>query len=381
METLKEEKYTILHLFSGDLWAGAEVMIFNLLKALQTYSDLRVIAVSLNEGILTEKLRKEGIETHIIPEGTCSFAAITLKTLKLLKSRSIDLIHAHRYKENLLALLLAWPLGVKRMISTMHGLTEAPLNGHSKAASLGWKGRMDYFLLSHIFSVVVAVSEQMKKVLVEQYDFCKERVAVIHNGIEIPQGLPIGHQHDSSLDRSFRIGTAGRMVPVKDFPLFLEVAAEIKKKVAHARFSILGDGPLKEELIQKARALGLQDCVGFLPPQLDPFPYYRSLDLYLNTSIHEGIPLSVLEAMGCGKPIVAPRVGGITEIISSGEEGWLVKSRKSEQFARACVSLIQNQDLRITMGEKAMKKVAACFGSRKMAESYRRLYQELCTRS
>ncbi len=359
---------TVLHIFSGDLWAGAEVMIFNLIKRLREWKDLTVIALSLNEGTLTERLRVLPVETYVISEESNTFPSILLKAVRLFKGRRIDIIHSHRYKENLLAFLLSKAIKAKRLITTIHGLPEPPSRRDGRAR-LTWKTRLDYFLLNHHFNPVVAVSEEMKRVLVQRYRFRAERVSVIHNGIE-PPPQPL----TSSNKPHLHIGTAGRMVPVKDFALFLEVAGEIKKRVEDVRFSILGEGPLKEELMRKAVDLGLGGDVEFMSPVPDPFPYYRSLDLYLNTSIHEGIPMSLLEAMSCGIPVVAPRVGGIPEIVSHMESGLLVDGRRVEGFVEMCLTLINDRDLRTTLGRNASKRVTTCFSSSRMAESYRALY-------
>ena len=98
---------TVLHIFSGDLWAGAEVMIFNLLSRLHEDGAVKVIALSLNEGVLVDKLRALGISTSVIPEKSHTFRAILRHATRLLKDTPIDVIHSHRYKENLLAWRLA----------------------------------------------------------------------------------------------------------------------------------------------------------------------------------------------------------------------------------------------------------------------------------
>ncbi|MGH9429451.1 MAG: glycosyltransferase, partial [Terriglobia bacterium] len=105
--------------------------------------------------------------------------------------------------------------------------------------------------------------------------------------------------------------------------------------------------------------------------------YYASLDVFLNTSVHEGIPLSILEAMCCGKPVVAAKVGGIPEIISDGKDGYLVEGRTPRNFAEPCLRLIKDKELRLTMGKSAIEKVQTCFGARLMADRYRRLYDEV----
>jgi len=371
-----KSRLTVLHIFSGDLWAGAEVMVFNLLNQLKDDQGLKIMALSLNEGTLTDKLRGAGVELYIIPEAAHSFLKIFLKALNLLKRRKIDVIHSHRYKENLLALLLAKTMGVKRLVSTLHGLAEPPVK-QNRENSVHLKTKMDYFLLKHYFSRVVAVSHEMKKVLVKKYRFKEEMVDVIYNGISLPSGTPSPRPANDRI----HIGTVGRMVPVKDFDLFLEVAAEVVRENDRVRFSILGDGPLKQHLVETAKELKISKYVDFLSPIPDPFPYYQSLDLYLNTSLHEGIPLTILEAMACGKPVVAPNVGGLPEIISHGEHGLLVPGREPKGFVNSCLTIVQDRNLRITMGESALKRVASRFSSFQMAESYRQSYLQLCKRS
>jgi glycosyltransferase involved in cell wall biosynthesis len=221
----------------------------------------------------------------------------------------------------------------------------------------------------------------MKAVLVQLYSFKKEGVCVIHNGIPIPQEDHSNaslqhHRKDEGRDRFIRIGSVGRLVPVKDYDLFLDIAAAMKQKFQGVRFSILGDGPLKEQLRSKAARLDILDCVVFHSSKVNPFPYYASLDIYLNTSLHEGIPLSILEAMACGKPVVAPGVGGISEIIDNGKSGILVDERRAELFVEACLRLIEDHKYRKDISANARKQVESQFNDVSMANSYSILYQE-----
>jgi len=368
---------TVLHMFSGDLWAGAEVMIFHLLESLKGDPDLKIVALSLNEGILTSRLRNAGIETCVISEANNSFGMILVKAFNLLKAMRIDMIHSHGYKQNLLALVLARSMGIKRLFATLHGLPEPPVQEQNRKKGMSLKTRMDYFIVNHFFTRIVAVSREMRRILVQRYRFRQEKIDVIHNGIPVPSRVP---SPDSSTFGRFHVGTVGRMVPVKDFNLFLDVAAEIKRHTDEVRFTILGDGPLRKELIRKAAELKLADCVEFLPTRADPFPYYQSLDLFLNTSLHEGIPLTILEAMALGRPVVAPKVGGLPEIISHGEDGLLVEGREPEKFARLCLELMENKDLRMNVGDRAAKKIATYFSSSRMASAYLQLYMQSCVR-
>jgi glycosyltransferase involved in cell wall biosynthesis len=224
----------------------------------------------------------------------------------------------------------------------------------------------------NLFSSTVAVSEEMKRALIRRYGFREDRVRVIRNGARFPAGLAPA----PSTGESFHIGTVGRMVPVKGFDLFLEVAASLRREIRGVRFSILGDGPLRDELARKADALKIGDCVEFVAPRPDPFGYYGSLDLYLNTSVHEGLPLSVVEAMACGKPEVSAAVGGIPEIVTHGEHGFLVEGRDPERFAAWCLKLMRDPHLWSTMATRAAAAARSRLSAEAMAEAYRRLYDE-----
>lgn len=370
-----DKPVNVLLIFSGDLWAGAEVMIFNLLNELKGYPSCKIIALSLNEGILTDRLRSSGIQTHVIPENMNSFLKIFWKALCLFWDVKIDVIHSHRSKENMLALLLSKFLFKKKLIATYHGwgVEYFEKNNGNK---FGLISRIDFFVLRYFFTRVAPVSLDIKNVFIRKFRFNENKTVVVHNGIKIP---PYTHSTDQpinlSINRAFHVGTVGRLMPQKDFTLFIEIAAIISKKMKNIRFSILGDGPLKELLVQKAKDLNIENNVEFLHPLENPFPYYYSLDIYLNTSLFEGIPLTILEAMACRIPVVASKVGGIPEIINDNENGILEDSRDPDVYAEKCISLLNNQNLRNDLGNSANRTVENSFSSRHMAESYLELYK------
>ncbi len=364
---------TILHLLSGDLWAGTEKMAFTLLRRLQADSDLELLAICLNDGTLSRALQEAGIATLVIPESRHSFARIFFSIIRHLKGRKINIVHAHGYKQNLLALLICMCKGVKCLISTLHGLSEPYPIRTLSVDSIEFKTQVDYFLLRRAYTQVIAVSRDIQNVLISRHGFDEAKIKLIYNGIDIPTLKAMRRSENSAI----HVGTVGRMVPVKDFCLFLEIAAVLRKKGANVRFSILGEGPLKEELIRRVQDLQLEGIVEFEMPRADPQEYYESLDLYMNTSVHEGIPLSILEAMASGLTVVAPNVGGIPEIIAHGEHGFLVSNRDPEEFANRCLELIREPYLRIAMGRKAYERVASSFSGNQMAEAYHHLYRSL----
>jgi glycosyltransferase involved in cell wall biosynthesis/protein-tyrosine-phosphatase len=365
----------VCHLFSGDLWAGSEVAIFNLLSSLARDPSLSVLAVSLNEGELTERLRGAGIPTHVIPESQHGLAGILTRAARVLRSAEVRVLHSHRYKENVLAALLATWLRIPTLITTIHGLPESPTTSNREARRARWRARLDYRVVRHLFSTAVAVSDEMKGVLTSQYGLCADRVDVIRNGGRFPlRAAPTRAPGDS-----FHIGTVGRMVPIKGLDLFLDAAAALRRQAPRVRFSILGDGPLRDDLARHAKELGIDDCTDFVTPRPDPFAYYDSLDVYVNTSHHEGLPLSVVEAMACGKPIVSAAVGGIPEVVTHGEHGFLVQEREADRFAAWYLTLMRDDSLRATMGERAATMAHSRLSAQAMADAYRRLYDRYAT--
>ncbi len=367
---------TVCHIFSGDLWAGAEAVIFNLLSSLRKETDPRVVALSLNEGLLAERLRAVGIATHVIPEARHSLIGILRQAIALLRNRPVGIIHSHGYKQNMLAWLLAKRLGVAEVVTTIHGLPEPATNSSREERVVRWRTQLDYFVVKRLFSVAVAVSDEMKRVLIGRYGFRDNQVHVIRNGARFPPATSLA----KSQGDYFHIGTVGRMVPIKGFDLFIEIAGALRRRTRFVRFSILGDGPLRDELARKAADLNLGRCIEFVTSRPDPFAYYRSLDLYLNTSLHEGLPLSVVEAMACGKPIVSAAVGGIPEIVKHGESGFLVEGRDAAAFAEYCLTLMRDEERRIAMGERALTVARASWSAETMADGYRRLYEECAVR-
>jgi glycosyltransferase involved in cell wall biosynthesis len=365
---------TVLHIFSGDLWAGAEVMISTLLASLKEDSNYEIVALALNEGMLSARLRDAGIEVYVIPEVRTGFLQVVLNAYKLLKRRKIDIIHSHRYKEHGLALLLSRMMWIDKLVATVHGLPEPVVEGAHIRGYPGLKTMISNFLLRRYFTRVIAVSEEMRDALVEIYGHSRSKLEVIYNGIV---SLDCVHRHRTGGADGFHVGTVGRTVPVKDFQLFIDIAAELRKRFKLVRFSILGDGPLTRQLMDKAKALNVADGLQFVLPRPDPTSYYQSLDLYLNTSIHEGIPMSVLEAMAVGLPVVAPRVGGIPEMIDHEQQGLLVDSRRVGDFVDACTRLIGDEGLRTKLGDGAFHRVRDRFKSEGMARAYKRVYRNM----
>jgi L-malate glycosyltransferase len=362
----------VVHLVSGDQWAGAEVMQMHLLTHLAHTPACAPSVICLNEGELSGRLRSAGVAVTVFPESKLSFAQILRRAAGLLAQQRPAVLHSHRYKEHYLAALLAPWLGV-RAVATVHGLPEP-----SRARRVGYElqAAMTFRLLRSRFDRIVAVSAEMRRQLLQRYRLAAGKVEVVINGVPIP-----AEQGPLRVDSVVHIGSVGRLVRVKRFELFLDVAAALCRQHSNLRFSILGDGPDRDLLIRRAAALGLEDHFQLVESTPNPHSYYASLDLYLNTSAHEGLTLSVLEAMAHRVPVVASAVGGIPEIVRAGrDEGVLIDSADPRDYAAALSTMIADAAARSRVGQRGSDRVRAHFSAEAMAHSYGCLYQQLAGR-
>ena len=356
---------TVCHLISGDLWAGAEVMALHLLTALHKSPDVTVLVVAFNKGRLSNELGSAGVDVVVFEESKYPFFVLGVKLYRYLSGKKIDIIHSHRQKENALALVLRLFLRRVHLVSTMHGMPEIHTNGLTFRAVVA---AVNFYLLSHFFDVTVVVSREMRDNLLAQHGFKPVRTAVVHNGIPLfnfkrgnPGGLNV-----------FTIGTAGRLVAVKNFNFFIAVANVMRDR-NDVSFVLAGDGPLMPELKKKAEELRLENLT-FRGHVEDMNEFYEEIDLFLNTSLHEGIPMTILEAMGRGIPVVAPSVGGIPEIFDANEGGVLIQNSDPLLFAEKCLMLYADKKTYSQMSVAAINRIKDEFSVLAMTEKYLGLY-------
>ena len=364
-------RFYICHIVSGDLWAGAEVMAYQLIKGLKEANSVNMLVVLLNDGRLADELINLGVTVRVIDENVTSFFGIVKPIRRVLREFQPDIVHTHRYKENILA---RWALrGQERpgLIATQHGIPENYKGLSSLRHSVAL--RYNFHILRKRFDKVVAVSKDISRYFSNVLGFAENKIQVIHNGIEIPRSARVRKAGDE-----FVVGSCGRLFPVKDYPLMIKAAKECTERNKNIRFELAGDGPEMQHLRDLVARLGLEDRFTFKGHVDDMDNFYRGLDAFINTSLHEGIPMSVLEAMSFGLPVVAPNVGGLPEIIENGIEGFLVDDRDPSLFAKKCRLLCDDEELWQRMSMAARLKVERCFSVNVMAEKYYNLYLSLC---
>lgn len=353
----------VCHIDSGDLWAGAEVNTTTLLKALARNREVRLSVILLNEGEMARRLRSYGIEVEVIPESQHGFFEIFTGAARFLRGRPTDILHSHRYKENLLAAMLARRCGIPYLVSTRHGAPE-PFQGwrHIKHVAVRY---LDHLVARHFADRVVSLSDEMRNGLLRHLP--NDKVVTIRTGIDtelVRSELTNGEAKCKlGIPEATRVvGYVGRLVPIKRLDIFFQAAKQMADQDPTLEFVIAGDGPEEARLRMLARELGLRDRVRFLGHRGDVYDVFRALDVFVLCSDHEGLPRSVLEALHLGVPAVARPVGGISEVIEDGVCGVLVNSADAGALADACVALLADEQRR-----KQLAAAGACLVERKFS--------------
>jgi len=310
----------ILHIASGDLWAGAEVMLYTLAKTLHIKPDTQVSVVVLNYGALEQKLRNCGISVHIIDESHLNSFQILHRLNRVIDDIKPDVIHTHRNKENILGSIAAWYNHRIPSLRTVHGAPEhhAALHQLPKRLILF----LEWFFGRYYQRAIIAVSTDLAKKL--EHNFPETKIKIIENGVDINALTQTASANPSktSVTKNYRIGIAGRLTPVKRIDLFIDSAIRLKKHHPDlpVHFYIYGDGPLNSALQSQVQTKQASDYIHFEGHCENIIQTLQTLDALLMTSDHEGLPMILLEAMCLQIPIIAHAVGGIPHLLDRNPE-------------------------------------------------------------
>jgi glycosyltransferase involved in cell wall biosynthesis len=323
-----ERPLRVLHIVSGDLWAGAEAQVFTLLSQLQLMAAPKVVL--LNPGELADRLRQLNIPVVILPEANMSSLQIFAHLLKIIYTFKPHVVHTHRQKENILggaAFFINRLLGRAAVsVRTVHGAPEFIPRGLGRVQEYlnTWVGR-------HIQAQLIAVSEDLQGKLLAT--FKPNKLTLVRNGVD-EQSLRALLPADTSAENTVNLGIVGRLEAVKRVDLFLAMAAQLMVLAPEIpwQFHVVGDGSLAAQLKATAVSLGIDDRVQF-HGQVNPVaPLLARLNVIVMCSDHEGTPMVALEALALGIPLVAHKVGGLAELLA-GREQLLVSDHSPQGYA------------------------------------------------
>ena len=342
--------------------------------------------------------------------------AVTIwKLFRLMRRERPDVVHTHTAKAGTVGrvagLMYRWLtpaalVGQPRRCSFVH-----TYHGHVFHSYYGpLKTRLflgiERFLARSSSDRIIVVSEQQRREINEVFRVGRsEQFAVIPLGIDM-SAYALWQSRQTRLraelnahDDQVLVGIVGRLTEIKNHDLFLQGAALLKKNTAaKVRFVIIGDGNLRGDLEKQAKSLGLSEDVSFLGTRNDPEDFYPALDIVALTSLNEGTPLTLIEAMANARPVIATSVGGVVDLLGDAirqdirpdarqddlgasyqlcERGISVASGDAEGFARGLARLITDRKLRTELGERGLEFVTKNYAKERLIRDVSELYREL----
>ena len=369
----------IIHVIPGDLWAGAESQVYYTIRQLIRRLDHEVMVVLFNKKELYQRLCSESVSIHVIDEEKYNSLVICSRIKELIKNTCPDIVHVHEHKSHILAFFAKLMAGSHcKIIRTLHGQTAAPFT--IKYISTSMILQLEKILLQYLTDGIIAVSKDIERMLKEKYK--NTRIYQINNAVQIPSvgeinSTEIREQFDVGAD-VFWVGTAARLVGVKNLDMLIDAAKILKEKnIEDFKVSIFGEGSLEKTLQQKIARYGLTNNVHLHGHHNSFIPIVKSLDVFVLTSLNEGLPISLLEAMSVGTVPVCTKVGGMQEVIEDSKSGFLVESNNATQLAEVLLFLYNNKELRATLGSNAKNRVQEKYSIENNVKTLLELYESL----
>jgi glycosyltransferase involved in cell wall biosynthesis len=320
---------------------------------------------------VVRELRAAGVRITIL-ERRGRFDVLAWRHLvALLRRERIDVIHAHKIGSNIWASSLGRIARVPVVISHEHTWSYV---------GQAWRKFLDRELIARFSDAFVAVSPEDRRRMIEIERIPPERIRLILNGV--PEHAATGSDVRGELGIPADapvIGAVGALRDQKAYDFLIEVGAELRREFPDLRVLICGDGSdeRKQALRDQARQLGVGDGLVVLGQRDDVADVLESLDVAVLASDYEGLPLSLMEYMGAGKPIVSTRVGGVPALVDDGVHGLLVEPRDRTGMVAAIGSLLRDPERGRELGARAAERQAAEFTLPAMTRRVEALYEEL----
>jgi glycosyltransferase involved in cell wall biosynthesis len=361
----------ILYIITKSNWGGAQKYVFDLALAMKNKNHDVSVAFGGN-GILAERLKEKGISTIEIQNlgrdvDLLKEFYVFRDLYKILKKQRPELIHLNSSKIGALGALVGRLAGIKKIIYTAHGFPfreERPF----------WQ----ILLIKFISWMTIVLSHETICVSQKDFDdvkdwfFVKDKIKVVHNGIEIKNI----HREEKPKDNLIKIVSIGELHKNKGFEYAIKTINILKDKVQNFKYTILSfGGDEKNNLEKLVKDLHLENFVEININRENHSEMLKDFDIYFMPSIKEGLPYVLLEAGLNSLPIVASDTGGINEIVENNKNGFLFFPKDINAFAMGLEKLISDENLRKQFGVESKKKIVESFDINKMIDKTEDLYR------
>jgi glycosyltransferase involved in cell wall biosynthesis len=387
---VSDERIRILRVIARLNMGGPAIHVANLAAGLETRGyHTTLVAGSLARGedsmdFLAERL---GVDVVSIPELQREVSALhdarsVRHMTALIRRERPHILHTHTAKAGAIARAAALMAGDARPPIVVHTFHGHVLKGYFGP---GWTAffRQVERRLARSSDVLIAVSPEVRDELVEHGIAPRDKFAVIRLGIPLEDRLG---DETAELDyrrlygipsSAFVIGWVGRMTGVKDTGAVLEITRATRDRGVDAVICMVGDGPDRERLEQLAHDLGIARASYFVGYQSDVAGYYRLFDAFVLPSVNEGTPVSAIESLASGTPVVANRVGGVPDVVTDGVNGFLVQPGDFEAAADRLAELASDSRLRARLGEAGRRAMFERYSVSRLVDDVDRLYRAL----
>jgi len=363
----------------GDNWGGIESHLVSLAPSLIETGRVDLECLLFSEGQLREALDNMGVKTWVIAKS--GIHAVWREIRNLLAHRKYDIVHMHSLVVAFYILTGTRLMNDCKFIWTVHGKPE-------KVRGVRWvkdkiARKTVYWIMKHSkHTRFVCVSNDQMNWLSRTFKVPTEKIGVVRNGFarsREPRYESVLDEYGFGPDDPI-ILMLGRLVEIKGHIYALSaIKIAVDNGLRNIRLLIAGDGPLRNELATYCRKVGIHGNVIFLGHRADACRLIRAAHIFMITSLDEGIPYSLLEAMDGGKPVIATAVGGIPEVVQDRVNGLLVPPRCSDDIARAIALLCRDREAREILARQAEMTVRTHFSAIAMAEKTVELYDTMQT--
>ena len=370
----------VLQLIDDASLGGGQMHVLLLSKYLHR-ENIEVAIATESTGWLVAQAQKLNIATHPIAISNKLTWQSFQNIYQLLKTQKFDVIHTHGGTAGFWGRLVAACLKNKpKIIHTYHGLHY--LNT-TQTKSL--KQKIKTAIFQQIDQLLLGVTDQI--ICVCQSDYEKaiaakvatpSKTAIVYNGIEIDKfSQPIKQETSRKTfdiePTEFIFGNVGRLHEQKGHKYLLQAFAKVSDR---ARLLIIGDGELKDELIKLADDLKISDRIVFLGARSDVYEFLSAIDVFIMPSLWEGQPIALLEALAMGKPCIVSDVDGISEVITNGMNGYLVKPKDIAGLTQAMNQAIDNPEILQKLAKAGVSTITEKFLAQNMAKAIANIYLE-----
>ncbi|MBD3268162.1 glycosyltransferase [bacterium] len=331
------------------------------------------------KGVEFTVIENLGRELHVIRD----FSTLW-KLFWLFKKEKPDIVHTHTAKAGTVGRIAARLAGVPVIVHTFHGHV---LHGYFQSWKTEFFRVIECFLAKFCSSKIIAVSECCRQDLIEYKIGRDDHIRMIPLGLELDRFRESQPDVRSQLreewqvpQNGFLIGMIARMVPIKRHEDLFHAIAMVLRDYPDTYFAIVGDGERRRDLETLANELGIRHRTMFTGFRDDTERVYQAIDLTVLTSGNEGLPVTIIESLSAGKPVVATRVGGVPELVEDGKTGFIVEPRNPQSIADGLKKALADIEKTKGMGKQAQEETIAKFSSRRLIRDMETLYEELSVR-